>query len=179
MEATSQAGDGSLREELRNDASTVTGSAKQRLHSELDSRKGIASTQAKSISSALDAAAGELSDRPDWLRDAVRHGAQTLQSFADTIERKDSRQLASDVQQLARRNPATFLAGCALAGFAAARVLKAGADGARSSGRTSSQGYDPLLQPQGTQSGTAFTGMEPTGDFARQAEPSPAYGGEL
>ena len=56
---TSQTGEGELREELRGDAQTVTDTAKTRLASEVDARKGVAVEQAQSISSALDAAAGE------------------------------------------------------------------------------------------------------------------------
>ena len=68
METSTQTGGGDLRTELRNDAGTVTDTAKQRLHSEVDARKGTAAEQAKSISSALDTAAGELDDSPDWLQ---------------------------------------------------------------------------------------------------------------
>jgi hypothetical protein len=117
-----------LREELRSDAATVTDSAKDRLASEVDVRKGTAADQAKAVSSALDKAAGELSNSPDWLQSAFRQGAQSIQRFADTIDRKDARQLTREVQQFARQNPGTFLGACALAGFAAARVLKAGAE---------------------------------------------------
>lgn len=136
METSTQTGGGDLRTELRNDAGTVTDTAKQRLHSEVDARKGTAAEQAKSISSALDTAAGELNDSPDWLQSMFRKGAQTVQQFADTIDQKDSRQLSRDVQQMARDNPATFLGACALAGFAAARVLKAGAESTSSTAGT-------------------------------------------
>lgn len=138
METSTQTGGGDLRTELRNDAGTVTDTAKQRLHSEVDARKGTAAEQAKSISSALDTAAGELNDSPDWLQSMFRKGAQTVQQFADTIDKKDSQQLTRDVQQMARNNPATFLGACALAGFAAARVLKAGAGSTSTGGNSSS-----------------------------------------
>lgn len=118
-----------LGQELSSDAATVSDSAKERLRSEVDARKGVAADQAKAVSSALDKAAGELSDSPDWLQSAFKQGAQSIQRLADTIERKDARQLTREIQQFARDNPGTFLGACALAGFAAARVLKAGAEG--------------------------------------------------
>jgi hypothetical protein len=127
--ASTSSGGGELREELRGDAQTVTNTAKQRLLAEADARKGTAADQAKSLSSALETAAGELSNSPAWLRSVFEQGAQTLQRFAETIEQKDSRQITRDVQNLARQHPGTFLAGCAAAGFAAARVLKAGVGG--------------------------------------------------
>jgi hypothetical protein len=133
----SQSASGGLREELRSDAGTITQSAKERLGSEIDARKGIATNQAKSLSSALDKAAGELNDSPEWLRSILQQGAQTLQRFADTVEQKDGRELTRDVQRLARENPGMFFGACALAGFAAARVLKAGAGTSGSTGSTS------------------------------------------
>jgi hypothetical protein len=148
MDTASQNSGAELREELRSDASTITDTAKQRLQSEVDSRKGTAAQQAKSVSSALESAADQLNDSPAWLRSTFQQGAQTLQRFADQIEQKDTRELTRDVQQLARQNPGTFLAGCAALGFAAARVLKAGAEQTSQSDygqgdyRESSYGYD-------------------------------------
>ncbi|MES2492123.1 MAG: hypothetical protein V4579_02440 [Pseudomonadota bacterium] len=119
---------GGLSEELRGDASDLTATAKSHLHSEVDARKGEAVSQAQSLSSALNKAAQELDQSPDWIKSAFRQGAQTVQRFAESIEGKDSRALTRDVQRFARENPTTFLASCAVAGFAAARVMKAGAE---------------------------------------------------
>ena len=119
--------DGGAGSELRSDAQQLGTTAVNRLHSEVDNRKGEAATQVKSVSSALDRAAGELDDgAPDWLKSAFRQGSQQIQRFADSIEQKDSRQLIRDVEDFARDRPAMFLAACAAAGFAAARIFKAG-----------------------------------------------------
>lgn len=126
MEAISGSTAG-LREELRNDAQTVRTTAQQRLHKEVDARKGQAADQAKTLSSALGTAAKELSESPAWIRSAFEQGARRIQGLADAVEQRDSRQLAQDAQRFARENPAMFLAGCAIAGFAAARIFKAGA----------------------------------------------------
>ena len=85
-----------------------------------------------------------------------------MQRFAETIERKDARQLTRDVEQLARDNPGTFLAGCALAGFAAARVLKAGIEDTSAHeyrGPGSAQPYDPYHPTRSEGPGSAFSGM--------------------
>lgn len=140
MEPSSQNDAGELRQELRSDAATVTHSAKERLRSEVDARKGEAADQAKAVSSALNKAAGELSDSPDWLRSALKQGAQGIERFAETIDRKNAGQLTRDVQRFARENPGTFLGACALAGFAAARVLKAGADSTDTATQSGSYG---------------------------------------
>jgi hypothetical protein len=181
MEGSTTTPDGELREELRGDARSLADSAKQRLQSEADARKGAAATQAKSVSSALAKAASELPDSPDWLRSAFMQGAQAVQRLADTVEQKDSRQLTRDIQRLAREHPGTFLAGCAAAGFAAARVLKAGTEGATDAtsgtgypyaGRpgSGSRAYDPH-EPQS--SSTVFGGM------ASPRTGEPPYQGDL
>jgi hypothetical protein len=126
MESQAEAS-GGLRSELRGDAQTLTDAATQRLHTEVDARKGGAVSQVKSVSTAIGSAANELgADAPTWLRSALEKASQTIQKVADSVEQKDSRQLSQDLQQVARSNPGTFLAVSALAGFAAARVLQAG-----------------------------------------------------
>lgn len=115
--------------ELKSDARQLGEKAKDRLHSEVDNRKSTAVSQAQSFSSAIEQTAGNLDENtPDWLKSALRQGAQKIQQFAETIEQKDSRQLMTDAQDFARNNPGTFLAACAAAGFAAARIFKAGSD---------------------------------------------------
>ncbi len=118
---------GGITNELRSDAEQLTSSATNRIHSELDARKGPAASQVKSVSSAFEKAASEFDEStPQWLRSAFEQGASQVRRFADTLEQKDSRQILNDVQTLARNNPGTFLAGCAALGFAAARVFRAG-----------------------------------------------------
>jgi hypothetical protein len=116
-----------LGEELKGDAGRVTSAAADRLHSEADSRKGQVADQARAVSSALGNAADGLgSDTPTWVKSALEQGAKSIEQLASAVEGKDSRQLVGDVQQFARERPGSFLAGCALLGFAASRVFKAG-----------------------------------------------------
>jgi ElaB/YqjD/DUF883 family membrane-anchored ribosome-binding protein len=120
---------GETASELRSDAQQIGNKAKDRIHSEVDARKGTAVEQAKSVSNAIQSAAGQLDEgAPQWLRSAFEQGAQQIQRFADSIEQKDSRQLVSDVQSFARERPALFLGAAAAVGFAAARIFKAGGE---------------------------------------------------
>lgn len=113
--------------ELKADAQQLRSKAADRLHSEVDNRKGEAVSQAQTVSSAIRQTADGLDENtPAWLKSALSQGAQKIQQFADTIEQKDSRQLMREAQDFARNNPGTFLAACAAAGFAAARIFKAG-----------------------------------------------------
>ena len=119
---------GGIRSDVRADAERLGSAAGNRLHSELDARKGTAAEQAKSVSTAIGNAAEQLDDgAPQWLKSAFQKGAQQVQSFADTLEQKDSRAIFRDVQDMARANPGAFIAGCVALGFVAARVFKAGA----------------------------------------------------
>ena len=116
-------------EELKSDAKQLGSKAADRIHSEVDSRKDEAVSQAQSVSSAIRQTADGLDDNaPQWLRSAFQQGADQLQRFAESIENKDSRQLMNDVQSFARERPALFLGAAAAAGFAAARIFKAGSD---------------------------------------------------
>jgi hypothetical protein len=173
-------GDGAgTRGEIRSDVQQISSSASNRLHSEVDARKGTAATQARSLSSAIERAGGELDDgAPQWLRSAFQQGATQIQRFADTLEQKDSRQILNDVQDLARNNPGTFLAGCAALGFAAARVFKAGAsESTTGSGSFEPQTYntdtlelDPAMQSQGQEA------MFRSPNISEDSSPTPAGG---
>ena len=113
--------------ELMTDAKGVGTSAINRLHSEVEARKGDAATQVVAVSSAIERAAGELDDNaPSWLKPALEKGAKQIQMLANSLEQKDSRQLAGEISNFARTSPGTSLSVCAAAGFAAARVFKAG-----------------------------------------------------
>lgn len=120
---------GATTEQIKSDAKEIGSKAADRLHSEVDARKDTAVTQAQSVSSAVRQAADGLDEgAPEWLRSAFQQGADQIQRFAQSLEQKDSRQLLNDVQTFARERPALFLGAAAAAGFAAARVLKAGAE---------------------------------------------------
>jgi hypothetical protein len=129
--------------EIRANVEQLSNSAGNRIHSELDARKGTAANQVRSLSSAIGQTAGQLDDgAPQWLKSAFQQGAQQAQRFADTLEQKDSRAILNDIQTMARNNPGTFLAGCAAIGFAAARIMKAG--GSQSS---PAQAWQPQTPP--------------------------------
>lgn len=152
-------GTSGVADELKADVQQVASTAGDRLHGEINARKGTAATQARSVSSAIDRAAGELDDSPQWIRSAFSQAARQVQKFADTLENRDSRQIMSDVRSFARDYPGTFLAGCAAAGFAAARVFKAGA----SDGSSPQQGSFEQYEAPGFE--TYAPGVAPPGGF--------------
>jgi hypothetical protein len=152
-----------LGSELKQDAQKLGSVAGDRLTQEADSRKGVIASQARSVSGALEKAADELGgqDTPDWLRSSLQQGAQTLQRLADSVERKDPRQLLNDMNDLGRQHPGAFLGACAVAGFAMARVFKAGAAGAVGTQGTSGgygSSYGSASYGGSGQGGSGYTG---------------------
>ncbi len=154
-------GSGGTADQLKSDAKQLGATASNRLHSELDARKGTAATQVWSLSNAIGQAGEGLDEgAPQWLRSAFQQGAQKAQMFADSLEQKDSRQIMSDIQDMARKSPGTFIAACAALGFAASRIFKAGApDSSQAQYRPAQlppvQGEDPLFLSSETGSATS------------------------
>lgn len=155
--------------ELKSDAQALGSKAANRVHGEVDARKGAAVAQAQSVSSAIRQTADGLDEQaPQWLKSALTQGAQQIQRFADSIEQKDSRQLMREAQDFARNNPGTFLAACAAAGFAAARIFKAGAE--QNGGQQFSGGSDFGVGDrfmQGSSGGSPFDQSQPWGSGER------------
>ena len=158
-------------EELASDAKNVASTAVNKLHSEIDVRKGDAATQAKSVSTAIQSAAGGLDESaPAWLKSALEQGTQQVQKFADTLEQKDSRQLVGQVSEFARTSPATFLGACAAAGFAAARIFKAGSTENTPSQPASIGGTSPYSTAEEPDSFSSTAGESPS--FGSTADPA-------
>jgi hypothetical protein len=159
---------GGISREIQSDAQRLSSTAGNRIHSELDARKGTAATQVRSLSSAIGQAGEGLDEgAPQWLRSAFQQGAQQAQRFADSLEQKDSREILNDIQDMARNNPGAFIAGCAAIGFAAARLFKAGAPDSSASQsqqpqRPPVQGEEPTFRSPGA--GTSASASTP-GEF--------------
>lgn len=155
--------------ELLADAKGVGSTAVNRLHSEVDDRKGQAATQVKSVSSAIESAGQGLdSDAPAWLKSAFTQGAQQVQKFADALEQKDSRQLVTDVSDFARKSPTTFLLACAAAGFATSRIFQAGA-----------KGNSPSQPPQIGMDGNGSSGSSQYTPTSQSSQPAGSVGGQF
>lgn len=117
-------------DELKEDAAHLRHAVEDRARDEAETRKGQAADALGSASSALNNAADELErnvDAPDWLAAAVKQAAGKIDAMARQIEGRTIDEMGQNVADFARRNPGAFLAASAAAGFAAARVLRAGA----------------------------------------------------
>ncbi|CAL9346728.1 hypothetical protein SUDANB121_00393 [Nocardiopsis dassonvillei] len=117
----------SLSAEARSEAVHVAEDVRSRLREE-------AREQTRRTSQNLRQWSDELSSMADQgvpgspVRDVVRQVAQGGQGAADFLERRGIDGLIEETKDFARRRPVAFLAGAALAGFVAGRVLKASSD---------------------------------------------------
>lgn len=129
--ASSPSQSSDVKQELAGDARDIGKAARDRLDSKASEGKEQATQAARTTSSALGKAAEQLRDdreAPDWLASAFEKSASEIERFAGSIEGKDMQAIRRDIAGFARRSPLTFLAASAVAGFAAARVLRAGSD---------------------------------------------------
>lgn len=161
-------------EELKHDADRLKGTVGARAKEEAESRKGQAVHVAGSASSALNTAAEDLRsnpDVPDWMASALQQSARKIESLAQHVDGRSIDQLGQDVSDFARRSPGTFLAASAAAGFAAARVLRAGMDKKRHD-RDAGQGQGASTSSEHGAGWVADENIKPTqsGTF------TPAYG---
>lgn len=120
-----------IRDELMQDAGRIKDKVGARAKQEAETRKGEAVQVAGSASAALQSAAENLQDNPDapdWMATALQQAARQIDRLAGHVDGRGIDDLGHEVAQFARSNPGAFLAASAAAGFAAARVLRAGAD---------------------------------------------------
>ena len=92
----------------------------------------------------------------------IRSAADQVESFSDSLRRRDMGQMVSDVQSFARNQPTAFLGISFLAGFAAVRFLRSGSAGAGSNPR-SWQGGEAVDQSRYGNPSTGVPGMRAPG----------------
>lgn len=119
------------KQELREDAEALKESAKRQAEAQAERGRDQAVDVAKSASSAIDKAAEELRDdsnAPDWMASMLSTAAQKIEQVASELDGKSPQHMLGSAQQFGREQPAMFLAASAVAGFAAGRFLRAGAE---------------------------------------------------
>ncbi len=120
-----------LKSELKDDGAKLADTAKQQATTIAQDNKGKATDTVKAAASAIDKAADDLQrndDAPSWLSSAFKQAASSASDLASRVDDKEPRQIADEVSRFAKNSPTAFLAMSAMAGFAASRFLKAGAE---------------------------------------------------
>lgn len=89
----------------------------------------MAASQVDRATGTVEAVADTLRDQElDSLAGYANGLAGTMQQASDRLRERTGEEIIHDITQLARRNPAVFVIGAAVAGFVAARFIKASAE---------------------------------------------------
>jgi hypothetical protein len=130
---------GELAHQAKTEVRNVMSDARDEMQRQID-------TQAHRLGGALQDAGGQLRSmaegaHPGFVTDLAAQLGQTLDRVAATIDRGGAEAVADDLRSLARRQPGLFLLGAGLAGFVAARLLRAA--GTRATGSQGTGGRTP------------------------------------
>jgi uncharacterized protein YukE len=82
-----------------------------------------------SVAAATERAAAEFDQAMPQAAHYIRQASEQIQSMADTVRERDVRELVSEVETFARRQPTLFFGGAVILGFAALRFLKSSSPG--------------------------------------------------
>jgi hypothetical protein len=118
--------------EIGTAAKDMAADATGKVKSALDEQKTASADYLGTIANAVQRAAGEFESAVPQAAQYIRQTAGQIESVANAVRQRDMRELAGEVQEFARRQPALFFGGAVILGFAALRFLKSTA--ARSSG---------------------------------------------
>ena len=93
----------------------------------LEQRKRSAAERVDGLAQAIERTGAQFSDNEPTLADLANRLASTVGNIATRLREGSIEDLVDDTRAFARRNPALFIAGGLIAGFALARFAKASA----------------------------------------------------
>ena len=105
-------------------ARTMASDAGDKANDALEGHKAAGAEKVKGISNAIRRAADELEGELPPAATYIRRAADEIDAMTDAVQRRDVRQMLSDVQGFAKRQPAAFLGATVLGGFALMRLLR-------------------------------------------------------
>ncbi len=115
---------GQVVDQAQQTAGQVTGQAKQQATSQLESQKGHLVDTLVTVSQALRQTGQKLNEQQQGpVAGYVERTAEQVERTTNYLRTRDVRELVADTQDLARREPALFLAGALALGFVGARFL--------------------------------------------------------
>lgn len=114
-------------------ASDAASSARDAAEKHAETARATAAEELTRTASALERAADGMDDGSGAMqRDLLREAAAGLTQVSKSIENKSVGQIAGELSDFGRENPAAFLGAAALAGFAIGRFVRSSAEGAAS-----------------------------------------------
>ena len=155
-------------------ARTMASDAGGKANDAFEDQKAAGAEKVKGISNAIRRAADELEGELPPAATYIRRAADEIDAMTDAVQRRDVRQILSDVQGFAKRQPAAFLGATVLGGFALMRLLRTPtptheAAGDTSTGRSLVVAGSPSILDESTIKGGA-------GDRGGIAPEAPGFG---
>jgi hypothetical protein len=128
--------------DVKQQASEMTEQAKTMAREAAQSGQSLAAEQLNEFAEGVRRSAESWDDNQHvWVKQALTSAADGIERFSSTLKDRDLPSLLSDVEDTARRHPALFAAGCALAGFALVRFLKSSSRDTSYAGAGYGRGY--------------------------------------
>jgi uncharacterized protein YjbJ (UPF0337 family) len=115
---------GQITDTVKEQASKVTDKAKEQATTRVDDQKERAAQGIVGFADALNQVSGSMREQNPAVANFAETAAGKLEQFAGTLNDKDINELMSDIEAMARKQPALFVGGAFLAGVFAARFLK-------------------------------------------------------
>lgn len=166
---------------LKDGASRLASTAKEKALEGADSGKAIAASNLDDFTAAIRRASDELGERDQSMAaNLVRQAASGLEDVSKSIHGKSVQDLTRSAADFARRQPAAFLIGAALAGVALGRFARASSEhDHRDTYGDDRYGRD-VRNDVRTGPGSAYAGVAPTAasttSVSRPSSPSPMSG---
>jgi hypothetical protein len=111
-------------EAVKDAAFAMAGDAREKAEKAAMYQKSLGADYVGAIAGAMNRAAGEFESELPQAAHYIRQASDQVNGFADTIRQRDMRELAAEVQDFARKQPALFFGGAVILGFAALRFFK-------------------------------------------------------
>ena len=125
---------------LKESVTEAIGDARQQADAQFGQYRDTAADQIEALAKGAKSFVSELEDKDTLgMSDYLADMAESMSGLAGNLRGKSAEQLLHDGADLARNNPALFIAGSIALGFGLSRFLKAGS----SSAMTSTFGHDP------------------------------------
>ncbi len=154
-------------EHLKEEVTEALGGARQQADAQFGQYRDTAAEQIEALAQGAKSFVSELEDKDTLgMSDYLTDMAESMTGLAGNLRGKSAEQLLHDAADLARRNPALFIAGSVAIGFGLSRFLKAGTSAAA----TVSADHDPA----------AGSSTPPSGGYGahRPYETSPPSSGD-
>ena len=110
-------------------AKEVLDEATDKLRSAVSEQKAAGADYLDTVSRAIQRAAGEFETDVPVAAQYLRRAGSQLGDVAEAVRHRDMRELVTEVEDFARRQPTLFFGGALLFGFAAVRFLKSSPSG--------------------------------------------------